>query len=66
LRSRPRRPASSSPRQVLEIFRDADEVTVIYTDNPEGRLEEAQKAVQANAESWRQITSGPLYRANAR
>jgi mannose-6-phosphate isomerase-like protein (cupin superfamily) len=51
--------------EVLEIFRDADTVTVIYTDNPDGRLEEAQEAVRANAGAWATITSGPLYRANA-
>jgi len=51
--------------EVLEIFRDADTVTVIYTDNPDGRLEEAQEAVRANADAWGKITSGPLYRANA-
>jgi mannose-6-phosphate isomerase-like protein (cupin superfamily) len=51
--------------EVLEIFRDADTVTVIYTDNPDGRLEEAQEAVRANADAWATITSGPLYRANA-
>jgi mannose-6-phosphate isomerase-like protein (cupin superfamily) len=51
--------------EVLEMFRDADAVTVIYTDNPDGRLEEAEEAVRANAERWRTITEGPLYRANA-
>ncbi len=51
--------------EVLEMFRDADTATVIYTDENDGRLEEAQDAVRSNAEAWRQITSGPLYRANA-
>ncbi len=47
--------------EVLEIFRDADTVTVIYVDNPEGRVEEAQEAVRANADAWREITVGPLF-----
>ena len=51
--------------EVLEIFRDADEVTVIYVDNPDGRLEQAERAVRDNAESWHRITTGPLYQANA-
>jgi len=50
--------------EVLEMFRDADTVAVIYTDNPDGRLEEAQEAVRANANAWSKITAGPLYRAN--
>lgn len=51
--------------EVLEIFRDADEVTVIYVDNPEGRLEQAEKAVRDNADSWAEIDKGPLFEANA-
>jgi mannose-6-phosphate isomerase-like protein (cupin superfamily) len=51
--------------EVLEMFRDADTVTVIYTDNPEGRLEEAQQALRINADTWKKITAGPLYMANA-
>ena len=51
--------------EVLEMFRDADQVTVIYTENPKGRLEAAEEAVRANAEAWKKITAGPLYRANA-
>lgn len=50
--------------EVLEIFRDADTVTVIYTDNPDGRLEQAEEAVRANRPSWQGITEGPLFRAN--
>ncbi len=51
--------------EVLEMFRDADTVKVIYTDNPDGRLEEAQEAVRANADLWEKIGTGPLYQANA-
>ena len=51
--------------EVLEMFRDSDTVTVIYADNPDGRLEEAQAAVRDNADAWKNITAGPLYRANA-
>jgi hypothetical protein len=47
------------------MFRDADTVTVIYTDNPDGRLEAAQEAVRANADAWAEIAEGPLYRAYA-
>lgn len=50
--------------EVLEIFRDADQVTVIYTDNPEGRLELAEAAVRENAGAWKEIAEGPLYRSN--
>jgi mannose-6-phosphate isomerase-like protein (cupin superfamily) len=50
--------------EVLEIFRDSDEVTVIYTDNPDNRLEQAQEAVRANIEAWKAIAEGPLFRAN--
>jgi mannose-6-phosphate isomerase-like protein (cupin superfamily) len=49
--------------EVLEIFRDADVVSVVYVDNPDGRVEDAQAAVRANVESWREITAGPLFRA---
>jgi mannose-6-phosphate isomerase-like protein (cupin superfamily) len=51
--------------EVLEIFRDADQVTVIYTDDPDNRLAKAQQAVVDNAEAWSAITQGPLFRANA-
>lgn len=51
--------------EVLEIFRDADEVTVIYTDNPDDRLEQTQQALSDNVEAWKKITAGPLYQANA-
>lgn len=50
--------------EVLEIFRDRDQVTVIYTDNPDDRLEQAKQAVQSNLEAWKAITEGPLFRAN--
>jgi mannose-6-phosphate isomerase-like protein (cupin superfamily) len=48
--------------EVLEIFRDVDTVTVVYVDNPAGRVEQAQETVRANADAWRDITSGPLFR----
>jgi mannose-6-phosphate isomerase-like protein (cupin superfamily) len=52
--------------EVLEILRDADTVTVMYVDNPDGRVEEAQEAVRANADAWRLIRSGPLFRSRDR
>ena len=52
--------------EVLEILRDADTVTVMYVDNPDGRVEEAQDAVRANADAWREIGSGPLFRGRDR
>lgn len=51
--------------EVLEIFRDADRVAVIYTDDRDGRLEAAEEAVRVNGEAWKTITEGPLFRANA-
>ncbi len=51
--------------EVLEMFRDADTATVIYTDNPDDRLERAQEALRVNAETWKKISAGPLYLANA-
>ena len=51
--------------EVLEMFRDADQATIIYTENPPGRLEQAIEAVRANEEDWKKITEGPLFRANA-
>lgn len=51
--------------EVLEIFRGADQVTVIYTENPDGRLEQAEAAVAEHADRWRTIAAGPMYRANA-
>ena len=50
--------------EVLEIFRDADSVTVIYTDNPKERVDEAREALRVNADAWKAITAGPLYQAN--
>jgi mannose-6-phosphate isomerase-like protein (cupin superfamily) len=47
--------------EVLEIFRDADTVTVVYVDNPEERVEEAQEAVRVNVDAWRDIRTGPLF-----
>src|SRR5262245_25922599 len=49
--------------EVLEIFRDTDQVTVVYVDNPDDRVESAQAAVRDNAEAWREITVGPLFRS---
>ena len=51
--------------EVLEMFRDADVATIIYTPNPPGRLQEAVDAVRDNEESWKTITEGPLFLANA-
>jgi quercetin dioxygenase-like cupin family protein len=51
--------------EVLEMFRDADTATIIYTENPPERLQEAEAAVQANEAAWKHITEGPLFRANA-
>ena len=51
--------------EVLEMFHGADTVTVIYTDNPAGRLEEAEEAVRTHRDAWRDITAGPLFEANA-
>jgi mannose-6-phosphate isomerase-like protein (cupin superfamily) len=56
--------AGSDGVEVLEMFRGGDSLTVIYADNPEGRLEESQEAVRANAEAWKTITAGPLFAAN--
>jgi quercetin dioxygenase-like cupin family protein len=50
--------------EVLEMFRDADTATIIMTENPPGRLEQAQDAVRSNEEAWKKITEGPLFRAN--
>ena len=51
--------------EVLEIFRDAERVTVIYTDNPDNRLEQAQEAVRANLDTWKKIEMGPLFQSRA-
>jgi mannose-6-phosphate isomerase-like protein (cupin superfamily) len=48
--------------EVLEMFRDSDVVTVIYVDNPDDRVEQAQDAVRENVEAWREISAGPLFR----
>jgi hypothetical protein len=44
------------------MFRDADTATIIMTDNPPSRLEQAKEAVRANEEAWKKITAGPLFR----
>jgi hypothetical protein len=49
--------------EVLEIFRNSERVSVIYTDNPDNRLEQAQAAVRANIDVWRKIDRAPLFRA---
>ncbi len=51
--------------EVLEIRHNVEGFTVIFAHNPAGRLEEARAAIEANAEAWSEITSGPLLRANA-
>jgi hypothetical protein len=51
--------------EVLEIFRDSERVNVIYTDNPDNRLEQAQEAVRSNIEAWKKIEMGPLFQARA-
>ena len=51
--------------EVLEMFRDADRLTVTYTDNPDGRLEEAEGAVRANLKAWSMIADGPLFAPRA-
>lgn len=56
--------AGSEGVEVLEMFRGGDNLTVVYAENPEGRLAESQEAVRVHAESWRAITAGPLFRAN--
>jgi hypothetical protein len=50
--------------EVLEMFRDADTATIIYTENPPERLQQAEAAVRVNEAAWRTITEGPLFRAN--
>ena len=51
--------------EVLEIFSGRDQVAVIMTDAAADRLEAAQEAVRQNEQSWKAITEGPLFRANA-
>jgi mannose-6-phosphate isomerase-like protein (cupin superfamily) len=51
--------------EVLEIFSGRDEVAIIMTDAAADRLEAAQEAVRRNEDSWKKITEGPLFRANA-
>jgi len=58
--------AGSEGVEVLEIFRDADTATIIYTENPPERLRQAEEAVRVNEADWKKITEGPLFRANAR
>ncbi len=50
--------------EVLEVRHNVERFTTIFASNPPSRLEEARAAVEANAESWQQITTGPLLRAN--
>lgn len=50
--------------EVLEILRDSEHVRVIYVDDDDGRLEQAEAAVRDRADSWRDITTGPLLAAN--
>jgi mannose-6-phosphate isomerase-like protein (cupin superfamily) len=51
--------------EVLEIFTGRDQVNIILTDAAADRLEAAEAAVRDNEASWRKITEGPLFRANA-
>ena len=51
--------------EVLEMFRDADTATIIYTENPPERLHQAEAAVRVNEAAWQNITEGPLFRANS-
>ncbi len=51
--------------EVLEIFTGRDQVNIILTDAATERLEAAEAAVRDHEESWREITEGPLFRANA-
>jgi quercetin dioxygenase-like cupin family protein len=57
--------AGPSGVEVLELFRDADTATIIYTANPPERLEEAKEAVRANEPKWKSITEGPLFSARS-
>ena len=47
------------------MFRDADTATIIFTENPPERLQQAEEAVRVNEAAWQTITEGPLFRANA-
>jgi mannose-6-phosphate isomerase-like protein (cupin superfamily) len=51
--------------EVLEIRHDVESFTTIFATNPESRLEDARRAVADNAGSWKDMTVGPLFRANA-
>jgi mannose-6-phosphate isomerase-like protein (cupin superfamily) len=50
--------------EVLEIFRDADQVTVAYGPGASDRVAQAQRAVAEHRAEWAAITEGPLLRAN--
>ena len=50
--------------EVLEIRHNADGFTTIFANDQATRLDEAEATVEANAASWKAITSGPLLRAN--
>jgi hypothetical protein len=50
--------------EVLEMFQAAGTTTIIMTENPPERLEQAQAAVRDNEEAWKQIPEGPLFVAN--
>jgi mannose-6-phosphate isomerase-like protein (cupin superfamily) len=50
--------------EVLEMFQAAGTTTIIMTENPPERLEQAQAAVRDNEQAWRQIPEGPLFVAN--
>jgi hypothetical protein len=48
--------------EVLEIFSQADSFTVIFTENPDGRLESTIETIRKNRPLWDQISEGPLFR----
>jgi|HubBroStandDraft_1064217.scaffolds.fasta_scaffold63517_2 hypothetical protein len=50
--------------EVLEIRHNVDSFTTIFASNPPGALAEAEAAIEANTDTWRQITVGPLLRGS--
>lgn len=57
--------AGSEGIEVLEIRHNVESVKVIFTGSPPSRIGEARATIEANAESWQEISLGPLLRANA-
>ena len=62
LRVRGRSGRGRGPRD----FSGRDQVAIILTDAAADRLEAAEKAVRENAESWKQLTEGPLFEGQRR